>query len=33
MSEMYASEAACENGIASVRKNGAKAQLDDHTTH
>lgn len=33
MSEMYASEAACENGIASVRKNGAKAQLHDHTTH
>jgi uncharacterized protein YegP (UPF0339 family) len=33
MSEMYASEAACENAIASVRKNGAMAQLDDHTTH
>ena len=33
MSEMYASEAACENGIASVRKNGPVAQLRDHTTH
>ena len=33
MSEMYSSEAACENGIASVRKNGRTAQLRDHTTH
>ena len=33
MSEMYSSEAACENGIASVRKNGPVAQLRDHTTH
>ena len=33
MSEMYASEPACENGIASVRKNGPGAQLRDHTTH
>jgi uncharacterized protein len=33
MSEMYASEAACENGIASVRKNGPRAELRDHTTH
>jgi uncharacterized protein len=33
MSEMYSSEAACENGIASVRKNGPRAQLRDHTTH
>jgi uncharacterized protein YegP (UPF0339 family) len=33
MSEMYSSEAACENGIASVKKNGAIAQLRDHTTH
>jgi uncharacterized protein YegP (UPF0339 family) len=33
MSEMYASEAACENGIESVRKNGPLAELRDHTTH
>jgi len=33
MSEMYSSEAACENGIASVKKNGTIAQLRDHTTH
>ena len=33
MSEMYSSEAACENGIASARKNGPLAQLRDHTTH
>lgn len=33
MSEMYSSEAACENGIASVKKNGPAAQLRDHTTH
>ena len=33
MSEMYSSEAACENGIASVKKNGPVAQLRDHTTH
>jgi uncharacterized protein YegP (UPF0339 family) len=33
MSEMYSSEAACENGIASVRKHGPTAQLRDHTTH
>jgi uncharacterized protein YegP (UPF0339 family) len=33
MSEMYSSEAACENGIASVRKNGPVAELRDHTTH
>ena len=33
MSEMYSSEAACENGIASVRKNAAVAELRDHTTH
>ncbi len=32
-SEMYSSEAACENGIASVRKNGPIAELRDHTTH
>jgi uncharacterized protein YegP (UPF0339 family) len=32
-SEMYSSEAACENGIASVKKNGPLAQLRDHTTH
>jgi len=33
ISEMYSSEAACENGIASVKKNGPLAQLRDHTTH
>jgi uncharacterized protein len=33
MSEMYSSEAACENGIASVRKNAPVAELRDHTTH
>ncbi len=33
MSEMYSSEAACENGIASVKKNAATAQLRDQTTH
>jgi uncharacterized protein len=33
VSEMYSSEAACENGIASVKKNGPLAQLHDHTTH
>jgi uncharacterized protein len=33
MSEMYSSEAACENGIASVKKNGPLAELRDHTTH
>src|SRR5690348_4116994 len=33
MSEMYSSEAACENGIASVKKNAPVAQLRDHTTH
>ena len=33
VSEMYSSEAACENGIASVKKNGPLAQLRDHTTH
>lgn len=33
MSEMYSSEAACENGIESVKKNGPTAQLRDHTTH
>jgi hypothetical protein len=33
MSEMYSSEAACENGIASVKKNAPTAQLRDHTTH
>lgn len=33
MSEMYSSEAACENGIASVKKNGPAAELRDHTTH
>ena len=33
MSEMYSSEAACENGIASVKKNGPAAQVRDHTTH
>lgn len=31
-SEMYSSEAACENGIASVKKNGPIGQLRDHTT-
>jgi len=33
LSEMYSSEAACENGIASVKKNGPLAELRDHTTH
>jgi hypothetical protein len=33
MSEMYSSEAACENAIAAVRKNGPRAELRDHTTH
>ena len=33
MSEMYSSEAACENGIASVKKNGPMAELRDHTSH
>lgn len=33
LSEMYSSEAACENGIASVKKNGPIAELRDHTTH
>lgn len=33
MSEMYSSEAACENGIASVKKNAPAAQVRDHTTH
>ncbi len=33
MSEMYSSEAACENGIASVKKNGPLAELRDHTNH
>jgi hypothetical protein len=33
ISEMYSSEAACENGIASVKKSGPLAQLRDHTTH
>lgn len=33
MSEMYSSEAACENGIASVQKNAPTAQVRDHTTH
>jgi hypothetical protein len=33
VSEMYSSEAACDNGIASVKKNGPLAELRDHTTH
>ncbi len=31
-SEMYSSEAAMENGIASVKKNAPEATLDDQTT-
>lgn len=31
-SEMYSSEAAMENGIASVKKNAPEAILDDQTT-
>jgi len=30
-SETYSSEAACENGMASVKKNGPVAELRDHT--
>lgn len=31
-SEMYSSEVAMENGIASVKKNAPEATLDDQTT-
>ena len=30
-SEVYASEAACRKGIASVRKNGATQKVENHT--